>query len=99
MATTCLKDGKGISLITLEEWDLLKIFAYELLAFQEATKIFSQSKAITSPNVTSIFYLLLNQLNTSIVVLGNPSQGVMGRPVSIEKSRALKGAYTTMETT
>ena len=33
MASTCLKDGKGISLIMLEEWDLLKIFAYELLAF------------------------------------------------------------------
>ena len=31
--------------------------------------MFSQSKIITSPNVTFIFYLLLNQLNTSIVVL------------------------------
>ena len=31
--------------------------------------MFSQSKVITSPNVTFIFYLLLNQLNTSIVVL------------------------------
>ena len=82
----------------LEEWDLLKIFVDELLAFKEATEMFSQSKAITSPNVTSIFYLLLNQLNTSIIALGNPSQGVMGRPMSIEQSMALKGAYTVMKT-
>ena len=66
MATTCLKDGKGISLNMSEEWDLLKIFVDELLAFKEATEMFSQSKAITSPNVTSIFDLSLNLLNTSI---------------------------------
>ena len=60
--------------------------------------MFSQSKAITSPNVTSIFDLLLNQLNTSIIALGNPSQGVMRRPMSIEQSMALKGAYTVMKT-
>ena len=60
--------------------------------------MFSQSKAITSPNVTSIFDLLLNQFNTSIISLGNPSQGVMGRPMSIEHSMALKGAYTVMKT-
>ena len=44
------------------------------------------------------FDLLLNQLNTSIIVLGNPSQGVMGRPMSIEQLIALKGAYTVMKT-
>ena len=98
MATTYLKYGKGICLNMSEEWDLLKIFADELLAFQEATEMFSQSKAITSPNVTSIFDLLLNQLNTSIVALGNPSQGVMGRQMSIEQSMALKGAYIVMKT-
>ena len=98
MATTCFKDGKGIYLIMSEEWDLLKIFADELLAFKEATEIFSQSKAITSSNITSIFYLLLNQLNISIIALGNPSQGVMGRPMSIEQSMALKGAYIVMKT-
>ena len=79
-----------------KECDLLKIFTYELLTFQEATEIFSQSKATTSPNVTSIFYLLLNQLNISIIALGNPSQGEMGRPMSIEQSMSLKGAYTAM---
>ena len=70
MKTTCLKDGKRIYLIMSEQWDLLKIFADELLAFQEATEMFSQSKTITSPNVTSMFYLLLNQLNTLIFVFG-----------------------------
>ena len=60
--------------------------------------MFSQSKAITSPNVTSISDLLLNQLNTSVVVLGNPSQGAMGRPMSIEQSMALEGPYTVMKT-
>ena len=39
--------------------------------------MFSQSIIITSPNVTSIFDLLLNQLNSSTVTLGNPSQGMM----------------------
>ena len=59
--------------------------------------MFSQSKAITSPNVTSIFDLLLNRLNTSIIALGNPYQVVMGRPMSIEQSMALKGAYNMMK--
>ena len=62
MATACLKDGKGINLIMSEEWDLLTIFANELLAFQEATKMFYQSKAITTPNVTSIFDLFLKSV-------------------------------------
>ena len=75
-----------------EEWNLLKIFSDELLAFQEATEMFSQSKAITS-----IFDPLFNQLNTSIVALGNPSQGVMRRPMSIDQSMALKGTYTVMK--
>ena len=54
--------------------------------------------SITSLNVTSIFDILLNHLNTSIVALGNPSQGMMGRPMSIEQSMALRGAYTTVKT-
>ena len=59
--------------------------------------MFSQSKAVTSSKVTYIFDILLNQLNISIFALGNPSQGVMGRPMSIEQSMILKGAYTTMK--
>ena len=59
MATTFLTYGKRISLIMSEEWDLLKIFSDELLAFQEATEIFFQLKAIISPNIIFIFDLLL----------------------------------------
>ena len=73
------------------------MFADELLAFREATKIFCKSKSIASPNVTSIFELLLNQLNTLIAVLENPSEDVVGRSISIEQSMALKGAYNVMK--
>ena len=52
---------------------------------------------MTSPNVTSIFVLFLNQLNTLIVVLENPYQDVVGRSMSIEQSMALKGAYNVMK--
>ena len=73
------------------------MFADELLAFREATEIVFRSKSITSPNVTSIFELLLNQLNTLIVVLENPTKDVVGRSMSIEQSMALKGAYNVMK--
>ena len=33
MTTTCLKDGKRISLIMSKEWDLINIFLDDLLAF------------------------------------------------------------------
>ena len=60
------------------------MFADELLAFWEATEIFCKSNSRTSPNVTSIFDLLSNHLNTLIVVLDNPSQYVLGRSMSME---------------
>ena len=97
MATTCQKDGKELFFVTSQEWELLKMFADELLAFREATEIVCKSKSITSPNVTSIFDLLFNQLNTLIVVLENPSEDVMGRSMSIEQSMALKGAYNVIK--
>ena len=73
------------------------MFACELLAFRAATKIFCKSKSITSLNVTSIFDILLNQLNTLIVVLENPCQDVVRRLMRIEQSMALKGAYHVMK--
>ena len=82
---------------TTQEWELFKMFADEILAVREATEIFCKSKSITSPNVTSIFHLLLNQLNTLIVVLENHSQDVMGRSMNIEQSMELKGAYNVMK--
>ena len=97
MATTCQEDGKELFFVTSQEWELLKIFADELLAFREATEIVCKSKSITSPNDTSIFDLLLNQLNTLIAVLENPSEDVVGRSMSIEQSMALKGAYNVMK--
>ena len=84
MTTSCQKDGKEFFLVTSKEWDLLKKFTDEVLSFREAIKIFFKSKSITSPYVTSIFDLLLNQLNTLIVVLENPCQDVVGKPMSIE---------------
>ena len=97
MATTCQKDGKYIFLLTSQEWDLLKMFVDKLLAFWEATEIVCKSKSIPSLNVTSIFDLLLNQLNSSIVVLENSFQDLVGKPMSIEKSVGLKGAYIVMK--
>ena len=73
------------------------MFPDELLAFRKATKIFFRSKSLTSPNVTSIFDLLLNQLNTLMAVLVNPCQDIVGRSMSIEQSMALKGAYNMMK--
>ena len=73
------------------------MFVVELLAFREATEILCKSKSITSPNFTSIFYLLLNQLNTLIDVLENPCQDVVGRSMSIEQSMEPKGAYNVMK--
>ena len=59
--------------------------------------IFCKSKSKTSPNITSIFDLLLNQSNTLMVVLVNPCQDVVGRSMSIEQSMALKGSYNVMK--
>ena len=40
MATTSQNDGKEIFLVTPQDWELLKMFANELLAFRETTEIF-----------------------------------------------------------
>ena len=97
MATTCEKDGNEIFLVISQECELLKMFAYDLLAFREATEIFFKSKSITSPNVTSTFDILSNQLNTLIAVFEDPCQDVVGRSMSTEQSMALKGAYNVMK--
>ena len=51
-------------LIEDDEWELLKMFADELLAFREATEVFSNSKSITLPNVSGLYGLLIEQLNS-----------------------------------
>ena len=42
------------------------MFANELLAFCEATEVFSKSKSITFPNVSGLFGLLIEQLDSLI---------------------------------
>ena len=56
--------------------------------------MFSKSKVITSPNITTIFKILINQLSTSIFVLDKPFQVVVATPMSTKQSMVLKGAYT-----
>ena len=43
MASNHLSTNKANFLIEDEEWELLKMFAYELLAFREATQVFFKS--------------------------------------------------------
>ena len=48
------------------------MFAYELLAFYEVTEVFSKSKSITLPNISGLYGLLIEQLN-SLIFLANSS--------------------------
>ena len=57
MVSDHLNTNKENFLIEDEEWELLKKFANELLAFREATQV-SKSKSITSPNVSGLYGLL-----------------------------------------
>ena len=59
MASDHLNKNKEKILIEDEEWELLKMFADELLDFVEATQLFSKSKSITSPNVSGLYGLLI----------------------------------------
>ena len=59
MASDHLNTNKENFLIEDEEWELLKMFANELLALREATQVFSKSKSITSPNESGLYGLLV----------------------------------------
>ena len=61
MASDHLNTNKVNFLIEDDEWELLKMFADELLAFREATEVFSKSKSITLPNVSGLYGLLSQQ--------------------------------------
>ena len=63
MASDHLNTNKAKNLIEDEEWELLKMFADELLAFHEATQVFSKLKSITSPNVSRLYGLLVERLD------------------------------------
>ena len=72
MASDHLNTNKEKNLIEDEEWELLKMFADELLAFCEATQVFSKSKSITSPHVSGLYGILVERLDSLIFELDHP---------------------------
>ena len=58
MASDHLNTNRANFLIEDEEWELLKMFADKLLAFLEATQVFSMWKSIMSPNALGLYELL-----------------------------------------
>ena len=62
MASDHLNTNKVKFLIEDEEYELLKMFEYELLAFHETTQVFSMSKSITSTNLSGLYELLVEKL-------------------------------------
>ena len=69
MASDHLNTNKEKSVIEDEEYELLKMFADDLLAFREATQVFSKSKSITSSNVSGLYRLLVERLDSLIFAL------------------------------
>ena len=66
MASNHLNTNKANFLIEDEEWELLKMFTNEPLAFYEASRTFSKSKSIISPNVLGLYGLLVEWLDLLI---------------------------------
>ena len=66
MASDYLNTNKVKILIEDDEWEQLKIFAYERLASREATEVFSKSKSIRLPNVSGLYGILVEQLDSLI---------------------------------
>ena len=56
----------------------LKMLADELLAFCEATQVFSKSRSIRSPNVLGLYELLVEKLDTLIFELDHHLQDFIG---------------------
>ena len=97
MASDNLNTNKENFLIEDEEWELLKMFPDELLAFREATQIFSKSKSITSPNVSGLYGLLVERLDSLIFELGHHLQDFTGPKMSNDQQKALRCAYRVMK--
>ena len=66
MTSNHLNTNKVKFLIEDDEWELLKMFSDELLAFREATEEFSKSKSMTLSNVLGLYGLLVEQLDSLI---------------------------------
>ena len=73
------------------------MFADELLAFREATKVFSQSKSITSPNVSGLYRLIVERLDSLIFELDHPLWDFIGTKMSNDQAKALRRAYMSMK--
>ena len=73
------------------------MFADELLAFREATQVFSKSKSITLPNISRLYGLLVERLDLLIFELHHPLQNFTGTKMSNDQTKALRHAYTWMK--
>ena len=87
MASDHLNTNKENFLIEDEEWELLKMFVDELLAFREATQVLSKFKSITSPNVSSLDGLLVERLDSLIFELDHHLRDFTGPKMSYHKKR------------
>ena len=97
MASDHLNTNKEKFLIEDEEWELLKMFADELLAFREATRVFSKSKSITLPNVSGLYGLLVERLDSLIFEVDHHLQDFTRPKMSNDQEKALRCAYTVMK--
>ena len=97
MASDHLNTNKVNFLIEDEECELLKMLTDELLAFYEATQVFSKSKSITSPNVSGLYGLLAERLDSLIFELHHPLQDFTGTKISNDQAKALRHVYTSMK--
>ena len=99
MASDHLNTNKETFLIEDEEWELLRMFAYELLAFHEATQVFSKSKSITSPNVSGLYRLLVERMDSLIFELDHHFRDFTKPKMCNDQAKALKCAYIVMKET
>lgn len=84
-------------LISSEEWDLLKMFAYKHLSFYKITKALSKSKTSTASTVLKVYQLLIDRLDLSINTLNNISYDARGLTMNIELVTTLKSTYKAMK--
>ena len=66
MASDHLNTNKAKNLIEDEECELLNMFANELLAFREAAQVLFKLKSIILPNVSRLYKLLVERLESLI---------------------------------
>ena len=87
MASDHLNTNKVNFLIEDEEWELLKMFENELLAFREAIEVFYKSKSITSSNVFGFYGLLVQRLDS---LMSSDQAKALRRTYMVMKEKCLK---------